>query len=238
MYDKHFYEILGNISNFENLSHKEKKRFKEAYEIALDTRKFEIELYWRRTTYFWALLGAIFTFYGISSFRSDDLDVRQFGQIISSALGVILSLAWILANKGSKFWQENWEAHVDLLEELFAGPLFKTVLFQPQEGYLLRACPYSVSKINLVVSYFVFFIWCLIFLKNIFPQFDDIIVKFESQFMLTMNSYPLDGFKFVIFVATVFTIIMLIEFSQSSFVNKTKLNTFSKYKAVFRNIRN
>lgn len=32
----------------------------EALERALDTRKFEINLYWRRATYFWTFIGATF----------------------------------------------------------------------------------------------------------------------------------------------------------------------------------
>ena len=31
--------------------------------VALDIRKFEIELYWKRTTFFWAFLVAIYTAY-------------------------------------------------------------------------------------------------------------------------------------------------------------------------------
>ena len=51
---------------------KKKKRKKEktkedlinkALEIALDTRKFEIELYWKRTGYFVLFIGAIFVGY-------------------------------------------------------------------------------------------------------------------------------------------------------------------------------
>lgn len=38
----------------------------EALKMALDTRKFEIELYWKRATYFWAFIalafGAFFCF--------------------------------------------------------------------------------------------------------------------------------------------------------------------------------
>ena len=36
---------------------------KEAYKVALDTRKFEIDMYWRRATYFWAFIVAIFVAY-------------------------------------------------------------------------------------------------------------------------------------------------------------------------------
>jgi len=34
-----------------------------AIEQALDTRKFEIDLYWKRATYFWAFIAATFAGY-------------------------------------------------------------------------------------------------------------------------------------------------------------------------------
>ena len=40
------------------------KKRKEAHHLALEIRKFEIELYWRRATYFWTLIGASLVAYG------------------------------------------------------------------------------------------------------------------------------------------------------------------------------
>lgn len=34
------------------------KRIEKLCQIALETRKFEIELYWKRTTYYWAFIAA------------------------------------------------------------------------------------------------------------------------------------------------------------------------------------
>lgn len=33
---------------------------KKALENILDIRKFEIEMYWKRATYFWTFIGAVF----------------------------------------------------------------------------------------------------------------------------------------------------------------------------------
>jgi hypothetical protein len=66
-----------------------------------------------------------------------------------------VSFAWCLVNKGSKFWQRNWEYQVDLLEQAVLGPLYKTV-FSKKDGSVM----YSVSKINILVSQYV----CIIFL--------------------------------------------------------------------------
>lgn len=42
---------------------KKEKMIKQAFNIALETRRFEIELYWKRTAYFILFLGAVFIGY-------------------------------------------------------------------------------------------------------------------------------------------------------------------------------
>ncbi|QWF70402.1 hypothetical protein KEF85_13820 [Methylomonas paludis] len=44
---------------------KDKKKLTAALTNALDTRKFEIELYWKRATYFWTFIGVIFGGYAL-----------------------------------------------------------------------------------------------------------------------------------------------------------------------------
>src|SRR5260370_35684849 len=71
-------------------------------------------------------------------------------------LGFLLSLGWYLVNRGSKYWQENWERHVDLLETNEIGPLYKTTI-SPEEFPLFRfwgGYPYYVTKINQLISLF------------------------------------------------------------------------------------
>ncbi|PNK72626.1 hypothetical protein CEQ35_000035 [Yersinia enterocolitica] len=48
--------------------------------------------------------------------------------IFIASTGFVFSYGWFLVNKGSKFWQENWEFHIDRLEDEITGPLYKTVL--------------------------------------------------------------------------------------------------------------
>ena len=95
----------------------------EALKLALDIRKFEIDLYWKRTAYFWAFIATTFVRY-VTMLSSGKIDFPVF----ISCFGIVLSFAWICVNKGSKYWQENWEAHVDALEDVNIGSLYKTVL--------------------------------------------------------------------------------------------------------------
>jgi len=107
---------------YENYFSPEKKREK-ALEYALDIRKFEIELYWQRATYFWTFIGAIFA--GYFAVQASETALRQDLAVVLSCLGFVFSIAWLCVNRGSKQWQENWENHVDSLEDNVIGPLYK-----------------------------------------------------------------------------------------------------------------
>ena len=115
-----------------------------AWEKAWEIRTFEIEMYWKRATYFWAFQIALFAGYGAFI---DGNSIQSFiGAVGFAFLGVLLACCWVLVNKGSRFWQENWEAHIDELENEITGPLYKTIMMRGEEP------SYSVSKINMFVS--------------------------------------------------------------------------------------
>ena len=103
----------------------ELEKRKEAYEKAHDIRKFEIGLFWQRATYYWAFILAAFTahfaligmLFGNENSDFSMSELYKFPDFSLFALAVIaffcyfFSLCWILMNKGSKFWQKNWEGH-------------------------------------------------------------------------------------------------------------------------------
>ena len=49
-----------NIGSSEPKDQAAEKKYEKALEYALETRKFEIELYWERAKYFWAFIAASF----------------------------------------------------------------------------------------------------------------------------------------------------------------------------------
>src|SRR5260370_22665292 len=133
----------------------EKARSK-ALKLAHNIRKFEIRLYWKRAKYFWTLIAASFAAYFAlrSSEHASSLNNQT---LLVCCLGFLLSLGWYLVNRCSKYWQENWERHVDLLETNEIGPLYKTTI-SPEEFPLFRfwgGYPYSLTKINQLISLFV-----------------------------------------------------------------------------------
>lgn len=67
----------------------------KALEIALDTRKFEIELYWKRTGYFVLFTSAVFIGY-YKTLQTDELIIGKYQKewllLLLSSLGFLLSL--------------------------------------------------------------------------------------------------------------------------------------------------
>lgn len=161
---------------------------KEALKQALDIRKFEIELYWKRATYFWTFLAATFAGYFLVH-RMDS--PPQYLLFIVCNLGFMFSLCWFLVNKGSKFWQNNWERHVDRLEDLEMGPLYKTVIseenlskWSPTKEY-----PFSVSKINQLLSLYITILWILLLIESLLKLLKVEII--QKQVSFNINIFPL-----------------------------------------------
>lgn len=165
---------------------------KRAFEKAWATRNFEIEMYWKRATYFWAFIASAFAGYIVLISSDNYIKHDKFNHVevyFLICIGFVLSLAWHLTNIGSKSWQRHWEVHVDLLEDAFTGPLYKTV--HPQRTY-------SVSKINEIVSFVFILIWLMLGLKYLLDQ--DLIRSFKET-----NSVNL----FVIFSSMISILVIL-----------------------------
>lgn len=166
---------LSNITDYEKLIERFKgdsiestTKLYKAYEKAWDARKFEIDNYWKRTTYFWAFQITSFTGYlavlNSSSYNQEPSKNPQVLYLIIS-IGIITSLSWSLINIGSKFWQRHWEKYLDVLEDKITGPLYKTI-------YAYKSTrTFSVSKLNEMISRFFVIIWLVLagkyFIDNI-----------------------------------------------------------------------
>lgn len=132
---------------------------------ALDIRKYEIEHYWKRATYFWAFIAATFAGF-IAIQTSSAIEKTDFSVLICS-LGIVFSFGWYCVNRGSKFWQENWEKHVDMLEDNVNGPLYKVVLSRSKPigfrqnlvHFITGPSALSVSKINQIISLYITVVW-------------------------------------------------------------------------------
>jgi uncharacterized protein YhhL (DUF1145 family) len=146
---------------------KNKYRVEKALEHALDIRKFEIELYWKRATYFWTLIASAFAAYFLV-LNAEKMTDQKLVAFMIACIGFVFTFAWLQVNRGSKQWQENWENHVDMLEDPVTGPLFKTRLGRPDEGgdwfekRVTGPSNISVSKTNQIVNLFTLVIWAFL----------------------------------------------------------------------------
>lgn len=150
---------VNDVHGYEHLF--QRCNIREALDIALDCRKFEIELYWKRANYFVIIIGAIFI--GYYTVKSD-----IYSQILS-CLGYVVSFGWICLNRGSKFWQENWESNIKYLCEINGTPIFSLVRNGERKPFLMMTSyPYSVSRLNLLVSIVVWLCWLLLIAIGIY----------------------------------------------------------------------
>lgn len=172
----------------------------KAFKLAIELRNFEIELYWKRTAYFWAFVliafGGFITVISIESYAFDN----ELWLLAVSCFGIVMSSAWVLVNRGSKYWQENWENHIDQLEDDIVGPLYKTILERPRNlaNFINPLAPFkfSVSRVNQIVSVFVWFIWLSLFVYS----------SIEAEiFSLSFQVH----FEHVFFIATIVAVFLL-----------------------------
>ena len=88
---------------------------KDIFKAALDTRNFEINLFWQRSNYFLVLnTGLALDFFNVKA-KGDAL--------ILATAGFGVSILWYLVNLGSKFWYSRWEQRLKLVEREYAPTL-------------------------------------------------------------------------------------------------------------------
>lgn len=146
-----------------------------AWDKAWEIRNFEIEMYWKRATYFWAFQVAVFA--GYAAFHDPEPSKETWIAYLLSNIGVIVSFAWFCVNRGSKFWQQNWEAHIDILEDDISGPLYKTLNYRNSKPV------YSVTQINEKISIFFILAWIGIALKYL-----------VDHSLINLKSFEIDPF--------------------------------------------
>jgi hypothetical protein len=139
---------------------------KEALSIAREERARELDLYWKRANYFWTLIAATFAGY----FALLDSDHPGQSLLIVTCLGFVCATVWYFVNRGSKYWQEIWELQVELLETEICGPLHRVSI--DHSSYRLRdlhrAYPFSVTRLNQLLSLFIVVIWAALLVDAVY----------------------------------------------------------------------
>ena len=97
----------------------------ERFKIALATRNFEIELFWKRSSYFLALNTALATALAAGLFAlpdASDPDRDMLWRLLSGVcvVGSFICFAWMRVTLGSKYWSSHWE-QVIIKEQEYIG---------------------------------------------------------------------------------------------------------------------
>lgn len=139
------------------------KNLKKALKIIIDNRLFEIKMYWVRSTYFIAVMGAILTGY----FTLAD----KLPQFLMAAAGYLCAWVWFLSLKGSKFWQENWEHQAEEIQKKLKINIYDLLILKPTYPWngpgwnpkqWLKAEWFSVSRLNGCLALFAICFWAII----------------------------------------------------------------------------
>jgi hypothetical protein len=148
----------------------EKEKLKSALASAMDIRKFEIDLYWKRSQYFWIFTSIVFGVYGYTWNLAKNEPKYAWIPFVVSATLLLVTVNWYMVIRGSKFWQDNWERHVDLLEDVVHGPLYKTVIISKPKSdciFDFKPYPYSVSKLNQAMCLFFYYVSVGLFFREL-----------------------------------------------------------------------
>lgn len=169
-----FIKVFGeHTESIEVDSYKHKKLIL-ALEKAHEIRKFEIELYWKRATYFFAFFTIITAAFGYL-FTHKEYSIYSPAAAI---VGIVFSIFFYHINTGSKYWQQNWEFMIDKLEFYVTGNIYKVFFYEK----LSDQRP-SVSSINKYTSIFILLLWVstlIASLVNIYTQHANYVIFYGA----------------------------------------------------------
>lgn len=161
------YRDLGRRVDNKKLYHNaQRKRIR--YDACVQALQFELDLFWKRSLFFWGFIGVAFIAFAAAK---DQLGL----QAAIASFGFVCSMVWTLANRGGKFWFENWEQKLVKAESALTGNLYGNPEIQgwkPGDNLRLLECVgwwafkarrYSPSRLAIALSDYVFFLWsCLL----------------------------------------------------------------------------
>ena len=141
---------------------KETEKLKAKLEKAYHFRDFEIDMYWKRAQYFWGFLAVIYAGFFLLLTNQEKYFLPQEYKLITCSMGIVMSFAWYLVNRGSKRWQEHWE---DVIKkyEIELNFIVYGEKVDSDFGWI-KAGSFSVSKINILMSLIIFISWITLFL--------------------------------------------------------------------------
>ncbi len=127
-------------------------------ELALSVRNFEIELVWKRATYFWGIQLVFGTMIAIV-ITGNKVEGSNLLVFILMAFGALMSLINYLSFRGSKYWQDAWEHKLHVLDEASQHSRRLFVDYSPVRRHFFGAGDWSVSKLAALANLSMLVFW-------------------------------------------------------------------------------
>ncbi len=155
---------MHKVPRTDIMTGKEKKL--KQFDVVLSCRNAEIELFWKRSSYYWVFVAAALVAYGVMGKSNHTLG------LLISCFGLMSSLAWMLGNIGSKWWQENWEQKLNAISPEIVGDVFTPIKDKdmPRGSWSSPLIRYSVTRLATTLSAFVVIFWLALFVKEIYSM--------------------------------------------------------------------
>lgn len=157
------------------------KQMKQAFAIAHDNRKLEIQLFWQRSLFFWGFVAAALVGYGTVYEKAPGLT------ILLALFGLVCSVVWSAGNRGSKYWQEYWEQKVNFFQHYTTGNIFYDR--EPRKATLrdiYAARRNSVSKLTMGLSDYAVGLWLVLLVHSLARRFEIPVISSLEVGVLVM----------------------------------------------------
>lgn len=141
-----------------NTQNEELQKSKEAYEQALKARSELKKDYNTWMNFFYIINGAV-----LLAMTSDN--VSEYGRIILSVVGLVVSIAWLLSCRGYRYWVDSWTRIVLLREREYFGEekVYGVLAEETKESCKpLGTNNISTAKILQVISLFAILVWNIV----------------------------------------------------------------------------
>jgi len=137
-------------------------RERARYDAIVKALEFELTLFWHRSLFFWGFIGSGFIAFAAAK------DSHLIIQSAIASFGFVCSTAWTLANRGSKFWYENWEERRRLAELPVTGVLYgkNPQGKNPTGPCFLRGVRFSPSRLVIALSDYVTVLWFILVISR------------------------------------------------------------------------
>lgn len=177
------------------------------FEYALHQRNFEIDLFWKRSWFFGALLTVIITGYFLL-YDEKNYPVLSDYRVCISFIIIIIVYSQVKIIRGSKYWQERWEYKTinresklgiyvtkdKIIKNIHEKYYTDSSIIAKNENFLTMSYRNSVSK-------YTFLVWDILLIVCILFWINDIVSNYNRSNIfdgeLTAKIFT---FHFIIFV--------------------------------------